>query len=143
MMFSEADFESAFVKVRSWPIWDKFTVVDSGCWEWTAAMFPNGYGCIAQNGKPRKAHRIVYEFLVGPIPPGLHIDHLCRNRRCVNPEHLEPVTPRENNRRAAAVRTQCPSGHAFDSNNTHIDPRGARRCRTCRLINNRKARAVK
>lgn len=67
------------------------------CWEWTGALFQGtGYGQVWADGTTRLAHRVVYELLVGPIPVGLDLDHLCRNRSCVNPAHLEPVTRRVN-----------------------------------------------
>ena len=65
---------------------------ETGCWEWQGSMVENGYGVVSVNGANIKAHRRYYEVLVGPIPPGLDLDHLCRNRACVNPDHLEPVT---------------------------------------------------
>jgi hypothetical protein len=90
----------------------------------------NGYG----KSRNTSAHRVIYELLVGPIPAGLTIDHLCRNRACVNPAHMEPVTLRENILRspssATAVnarRTQCPRGHEYD----RISARGYRSCSTC------------
>lgn len=80
------------------------------CWAWTGAEI-NGYGALSIDGVNRRAHRVIYEHLVGPIPEGLHLDHLCRNPSCVNPAHLEPVTPAENNRRARAANLEgigCP-----------------------------------
>jgi len=73
------------------------------CWLWTGSFFPSGYGAF-KSEKMTTAHRTAYELLVGPIPSGLHIDHLCCNRACVNPKHLEPVTAGENNHRAALRR---------------------------------------
>lgn len=75
-----------------------------GCWVWTAASNGRGYGRIWVDGRPHPAHRVAYEIHVGPIPAGMEIDHLCRNRGCVNPAHLEPVTRRENLRRARVSR---------------------------------------
>lgn len=76
----------------------------SDCWEWTLAVADNGYAHWARRDALRGflVHRVAYEAFVGPIPEGLHIDHLCVNRRCMNPDHLEPVTQRENTRRAFA-----------------------------------------
>ena len=80
---------------------DKIEIdTDSECWNWTAAIFKGlGYGKFNFNGKTCYAHRVSYELHVGEIPSGLQIDHLCRNRKCVNPDHLEPVTHIENIRR--------------------------------------------
>lgn len=97
---------------RNWH--SKIRVTDTGCWHWTAAVNSQGYGCVGVLGKIHSTHRISYELLVGPIPAGLQIDHLCRNKRCCNPEHLEPVTAKENNRRARLARLpDCPKGHGF------------------------------
>jgi ribosome-binding protein aMBF1 (putative translation factor) len=70
-----------------------------GCWEWQGSKGPGGYGVITADGKQLQTHRVAYELHVGPIPEGLVIDHLCSNRVCVRPDHLEPVTPSENARR--------------------------------------------
>jgi hypothetical protein len=80
-------------------IMSKVHASDNGCWEWTGAKMPTGYG----HFQGTTAHRASYEMFVGPIPEGLHVDHLCMNKSCVNPAHLEPVTPAENNRRAHEV----------------------------------------
>ena len=98
---------------------------NSGCWLWDRAISQTGYGNICVDGKYRGAHRVVYEALVGPIPEGLHLDHRCRVRACVNPNHLEPVSQRENSLRgvgAAAVnarQTHCRHGHELTPENTY------------------------
>jgi hypothetical protein len=121
--------------------WTKVDKTD-GCWFWTAATTASGYGAIADDGRRMQvAHRVAYELAVGPIPAGLHLDHLCRNRNCVNPAHLEPVTCRTNLLRgetlqaANAAKTHCKRGHEFTPENTgvYVDKRGGehRRCREC------------
>lgn len=106
------------------------------CWLWTAHKVHDGYGKFWLDGRHVLAHRVSYEWLVGPIPDGLQIDHLCRVRHCVNPAHLEPVTQRENLLRgetilaANAAKTHCPSGHAYDDENTCVSG-GWRYCRAC------------
>ena len=126
--------------------WMKVDVAgDGGCWLWTAYRDREGYGRMAM-GKQREgtftmsaAHRLSYEMLVGPIGEGLHIDHLCRVRHCVNPEHLEPVTCRENVVRgvgptaANAGKTHCKHGHPFSPENTYVNGQQGRRCKTCVL----------
>lgn len=108
------------------------------CWTWTASTIgKTGYGWFGyggRNGVRTPAHRYAYTVSVGPIPDGLHIDHLCRVRLCVRPDHLEAVTQQENNRRAAAVKpkvTHCPQGHEYTAENTRRHPDGAPECRTC------------
>lgn len=113
-----------------------------GCWVWTGFL-RNGYGRLktGQGDETVAVHRLSYELLVGPIPAGLEIDHLCRNRACVRPDHLEPVTSRENVLRGVspiasfARQTHCKRGHPFDDNNTYLW-RGrtalSRHCRACR-----------
>ena len=107
------------------------------CWPWRGAPDGRGYGEIMIRRKRYKAHRAVYELLVGPIPRGLTLDHLCRNPMCVNPAHLEPVTVAENVMRgmgACAVnsrKTHCKRGHPFTPENTMLSPRGYRACREC------------
>jgi hypothetical protein len=121
---------------------EKYEVVASGCWQWTASVNHHGYGDFAP-GEGRsgavRAHRWAYEHFVGPIPEGLQIDHLCRNRRCVNPAHMEPVTSATNTHRGmapAAVnarKTHCSrAGHPLSGPNLLVDSKGKRRCRACR-----------
>lgn len=129
-----------FGKSISMAFEDKYRVTDAGCWEWTAFRVPAGYGQIKWRGRTRVAHCVVYETLVGPVPDGLELDHVCKNRACVNPAHLEPVTHAENMRRGAyANKTHCKSGHAFTPDNTYTHPtRGTRDCLTCRRKATRK-----
>lgn len=122
--------------------WDKvMPEPNSGCWLWMGALYFNGYGAFGVNRKTRRAHRIAYEALRGPIPAGLHLDHKCRVRSCVNPDHLEPVTQAENNRRGVemvwmvnAKKTHCPRGHPYNEENTIIYKSGSRACRECRAL---------
>ncbi len=118
--------------------WSKVNKTES-CWLWTASINPEGYGKFWVAGKGRlRAHRVAYELVVGPIPEGLQIDHLCRVRHCVNPSHLEPVTHRENLLRGIGIpavnakKTHCLRGHPFSGDNLYIEPKGGRRCRECR-----------
>jgi hypothetical protein len=140
------------VEDRFWPKVD-FSGI---CWEWVASIGTSGYGQFKLNGNMVGAHRVAYQILVGEIPDGLHLDHLCRNRRCVNPDHLDPVTPPENARRAGmvkgmsavagrmhAAKTHCPSGHEYSDTNTRVNRRGRRVCRTCSLFATRRHRERK
>lgn len=103
-----------------------------GCWNWTAATL-QGYGIFRlDGGTMARAHRVAYELLVGPIPDGLTLDHLCRNPGCVKPSHLEPVTLSENVRRAHANKARCKHGHLFTEENTRRLRNGRRECRECR-----------
>lgn len=119
-------------------------VTDRGCWVWTALLDHDGYSRISVGGKMRIGHRVAYEAFRGPIPPGLTLDHLCRNRTCINPDHLEPVTLAENISRGAhpnKSKTHCLRGHLFDYKNTKIDAGGWRQCRACASIRQKEARA--
>lgn len=106
---------------------------NTGCWLWMGGCSQNGYGAFKVNGRQETAHRIAYSLLRGEIPEGLQLDHLCRVRCCVNPDHLEPVTPKENIRRSpihSGAKTHCPQGHAYTAENTGKHA-GERFCRKC------------
>lgn len=113
---------------------------ETGCWVWTDALNTNGYGVVWDPEKKRqlKAHRVAYEELVGPIPDALTLDHLCRNRACINPAHTEPVSRGENVLRGAAPtatrarQTHCIHGHELSGSNLWVDPKsGHRKCKRC------------
>ncbi len=108
----------------------RYHVNSEGCWIWTGGTKAAGYGAFTFDHKTWQAHRFVYGVLVGHIPEGLELDHLCRNRICVNPAHLEPVTRKENVRRANALKTHCKYGHEFNEANTYFS-NGVRWCRAC------------
>jgi len=153
--------------VRTWPLLDPeieacllpvadtsptfarrvFSYIDASgdCWEWTGTPRNNGYGAINRGSNDAGdilAHRAVWELLVGPIPDGMHYDHLCRNRSCVNPDHGEIVTPEENKRRGyspAALNSRrevCDTGHPLDGKKA----RGGRYCKTCNRDGERRRR---
>ena len=121
-------------------LWEKVPASTAdGCWEFQAARTPFGHGMIWFAGGMRRAHRIAYELVRGPIPQGLVIDHLCLNPACCNPMHLEVVTAEENTRRAMPqilaqkgppFKSHCKRGHPFEGENI-VWRRGFRNCRTC------------
>lgn len=114
----------------------------SECWQWIGFRTPKGYGLcsLVIDGKDttRRAHRLAYEYLIGPIPDGLEIDHLCRNTGCVNPWHLEPVTKQVNIARSIedrALRNTCKRGHwrTPENTRTYVRSRDGAQMRTCRI----------
>lgn len=119
----------------------------TGCWMWMGAISHDGYGRFHLRGKFMPAYRASYEIHRGPVPQELRCDHLCRNRWCVNPWHIDIVTVRENTLRGVgpasvnAKKTHCPAGHPLSGDNLHIvvDPRGIfRKCRICHLASKRR-----
>lgn len=123
---------------------------DNGCWIWQKYVRPNGYGQIGVPGRGGQyVHRIAYEQWRGPLEDGLQIDHLCRVRRCCNPDHLEQVTGRVNLLRGEGFSarhariTRCPKGHPYDEANTYLRRNdSARDCKACRTERNRNYNAV-
>ena len=105
------------------------------CWLWDGKTDKDGYARTSEaRFGTRRVCRVSYDLFVGPIPAGLEIDHLCRERRCVNPEHLEAVPHAENARRAAAAITHCPKGHEYAGENL-LRYGASRKCRTCNRAN--------
>ncbi len=110
---------------------------ESACWIWSDVIDQDGYGIIQHTEKNRvlhlRAHRLSYEKFKGKIPEGLVIDHLCRTRCCVNPNHLEVVTISENTKRGGrSLKTHCPKGHPYDGDNLYLASVNHRQCRECR-----------
>lgn len=136
--FGTTDFVSS-LKSAEVRFFNKVPAVSpDDCWVWSGSRTSGGYGVFHADGH-HLAHRWVYEFMVAPIPVGLHLDHLCGTRACVNPYHLDPVTPRVNAARAGGGQasgakrrsaSECHRGHAFDKDNT-VWQGGLRRCRKC------------
>lgn len=127
-------------------LWDKLGVrvlknsipePNSGCWLWTGSLHKNGYATLKwdQGKSSEMAHRASYHAFKGDIPDGLVLDHKCKVRSCVNPDHLEPVTYSENNRRSprkSPMKNNCIRGHELSGSNLIVDKKGWRTCRICR-----------
>lgn len=131
---------------------EKYEVAEGDCWTWTGKLRKDGYGVIAEGNMSRRelrAHRVSYELRNGPIPEGLTIDHLCRNRACVNPDHLEAIERSANVLRGigpAAVnrrKTICKRGHPLTPKNVYVTKSGYRNCRTCAKLYQRKLRELR
>ena len=136
---------------------EKFSIDPSGCWLWESTMGYKGYGRFWYQGRMRSAHRLAYEEYVEPIPEGLTLDHLCRVRNCIAPDHLEPVTNKENLLRGFGVsainarKQECVKGHPFSEQNTRYaihrtkgrPPYRERMCIECKRATNRATRARK
>lgn len=122
----------------------KYNILENGCWEWTGKIEKSGYGRFWKNGKSVFAHRFAYEIFNGVIPEKLTVDHLCKNRKCVNPNHLDLATRHENARRGNnkiannKSITHCPQGHEYDIINTYVKLNGERACKVCSKLRNKK-----
>jgi hypothetical protein len=119
------------------------SIDSNGCRVWLGGKGSTGYGYIKIDHSQRLVHRVAYEVYKGAIPEGYQIDHLCKNTSCINPQHLEAVTQRENILRSnsfAAInskKTECINGHSLIGDNVYIKPNGARNCKECRKITRR------
>lgn len=121
-----------------------------GHWMWNGSLDGNGkYGGFHYKGKQRRAHRVAWELFVGPIPEGMVLDHMCRVTQCVNPDHLQVVTQRENLligetlQAENAKKTHCIRGHEFNDINTYFTPSGGRACRPCRRFRYKESGGLK
>ena len=144
MRFGTAEIARTATEER---FWEKVEKTDT-CWLWLGALGHFGHGTFKVEGKTVKAHRYAYELLIGSIPDGLVLDHVCQIPPCVNPDHLEPVTQRENVQRGStppannARKELCLNGHVFSTENTRFDPKTKHRiCRTCARETMREIRA--
>jgi hypothetical protein len=125
-------------------VMSRVEVQENGCWVFTGTTVRGGYGQIRYHGKTYYVHRVIHEALIGPIPDGFQVDHLCFNPPCCNPAHLEAVTRDENMARSRAgarganvaasnaAKTHCPRNHPYDEENTYVNAEGFRWCRACR-----------
>jgi hypothetical protein len=122
----------------------KVVLGENGCWTLPGKLQKDGYKQVRANGATYLAHRYFYVEFRGPIGKGLVLDHICHNRPCINPDHLEPITQRENCLRGNGTvhyleKTACPQGHPYDGDNLYITPQGWRGCQECRRQASRRA----
>lgn len=141
----QGGFDPITLPERFWSKVDR----SGACWIWKGSTGGKGYGHFYVDGRKIASHRVAYTIAVGEIPEGMDIDHLCRNRRCVNPAHLEPVTHRENLLRGTgfpaenSAKSHCPAGHPYAGENLAVERDGSRKCRTCRRQYDRRRRPRK
>lgn len=125
IVLSESDI------ARFWPRVNKNG--PNGCWEWTGALNNYGYGAFSIGRPMYPAHRVAYVLILGPVPSNHPLDHLCRNRKCVNPDHLDAVPQKINMQRGWwGTKEHCIHGHLYTPENTYVATDGHRTCRTCR-----------
>lgn len=133
-----------------WNTWEdvlrRIHVTDYGCWLWMGERNSHGYGRVSWRAQRMLVHRLVYEQVVGPVPDGLVIDHLCRVTDCCNPAHLEPVTQQENMRRGDhstnhrnRLKRECMHGHPLSGDNLYVTSTGNRQCKECKRQRKRMA----
>jgi hypothetical protein len=134
---------------RHRPLSSMYEVTESGCWLWVGQTSADGYGKVTVAKRSWRAHRLIYTIVRGGIPDGMQLDHLCRVRNCVNPDHLDPVDARTNLLRgetlaaANAAKESCKNGHPLAGDNLAVYADGQRRCRECARINNRARQQAK
>lgn len=138
--------DTQWERIETFPLTKFLThvkVLDNGCWGWIGCLNHHGYGNCNVMGFPSNlTHRIMYDYFYGNLSPDLTIDHLCRNRACVNPLHLQQVTSQENQKRGLVNQykyaTHCINGHSLSGDNLTMCQRGERMCRKCHRISNKK-----
>lgn len=150
---AHGEFDYPIEEMHDQLFWSDITLAEGlDCWRWTGWIDAGGYGVFTVKGKAHKAHRHSYEKLIGPIPRGLVLDHLCRVRNCVNPYHLDPVTIAVNTARGLGnstrvLRTHCRQGHKYTPENAYVEISAnggvVRHCVICRNRNTAAANARK